>query len=252
MKNLYKTLTKYLAIGVTVLIAVVLFGFIFVTMGWAEPGPEFFIELGGIAILVIIIRITWYNWAEEQKLKDEELKKSIDTYDAYADKEITDTYDFEKFLVLLNKENRDNYVLNKLKGRTAKNCPKYDKLKAKYERMAVVFVKEIKSCDVKTRGETKNLYDSKNYRKQKKVVYQVASTIISIGITTLIAFTAFKQITMSWENVFRYCTYLCSMGITMWLSITTGYRNTENETLDHLSRLQFIVDKYVNYKEGKK
>ena len=56
---------------------------------------------------------------------------------------------------------------------------------------------------------------------------------------------------MSWENVFRYAAYLCTICVTIWTTIMTAYKNTENEIIDHITRLQFIVDKYVNYKEGK-
>lgn len=251
MKNLFKNIKQLVSIVSTILIVIVLFGIIFVQLGLAEVSPTFFLELGCICVLVITVKFNWYNWAEDKKSKEDKIIDAINTYDDNVDKEITNIEDFEKFLKVLNKENREHYVNNKLKNRTPKNCPNYDKLKEKYERLALKRVKEIKSCDVKTRGEVINLYDAKNYQKQKKTVYQIVSTIVSICTSVLLAFIGFERLKMSWENVFRYAAYLCTICVTIWTTIMTAYKNTENEIIDHITRLQFIVDKYVNYKEGK-
>lgn len=252
MKNLFKNVKQLISIASTILIIIVLFGIIFVKLDLAEPGPTFFLELAAICVLVITIKFNWYNWAEDKRSKEEDIKEAERTYDENVDKEITDIPDFEKFLVILNKENREHYVQNKLKNRTPKNCPKYNQLKEKYERLALKRVKEIKSCDVKTRGKVINLVDAKNYQHQKKVNYQIVSTVVSISMSILLACISFKELMMSWENAFRYVSYLCTICTTMWTTIQTAFKNTEEEKFDHLTRLQFIVDKYKNYKEDKK
>lgn len=251
MKNLFKNIKQLISIASTLLIVIVLFGIIFVRLDLVEPSPTFFLELAAICVLVVTVKYNWYNWAEDKRSKESDIKEALTIYDDNVDKEITDIADFEKFLKELNKENREHYVLKKLKNRTPKNCPKYNKLKEKYERLAMKRVKEIKACDVKTRGEVVNLVDAKNYQKQKKWTYQTVSTLISISTSILLACICFKELMMSWENAFRYASYLCTICVTVWTTIQTAFRNTEEEILDHVTRLQFIVDKYVNYKGGK-
>lgn len=251
MKNLFKNIKQLLATISTLLIIVVLFGVIFVRLGLTKPGPTFFLELTAICILVVTIKANWYNWAEDKKEKEDKIVNAIKTYDDYADKEITNIYDFEEYLVELNAENRKNYVTKKLGKRTPENCPNYAELKAKYEKLALKRVKDITACDVKTRGESTQLFDAKNYQKQKKMIFQTISTVLSIAVSIVLACIAFDELMVSWENVFRYVAYLCTISITIWTTVTTAFKNTENEIMDHITRLQFIVDRYVNYKEGK-
>ena len=56
---------------------------------------------------------------------------------------------------------------------------------------------------------------------------------------------------MNVANLFRYLSYVGSVVITMLMTIGRASRNTEIEVFDHLKRLQFIDDKYRNWKEGK-
>lgn len=245
-------LRSLLSTIVTVLLVIVLFGIIFVRLKLVDPSPTFFLELSAIIGLIVIIKSSWYNWAEEKKLKeDEDIKKAKRDYDNYVDSEVKDIYDFEEFLVILNEENRKNYVKNKLKNKTEQNCKNYKKLKEKYEKKSYSKVREIKSSDVKTRGDTLYLADAKNYQKTKKYLYQIITTTFTVIFTTILAFIGFDKIFMSWANLFRYVTYLFTIAFTMASTITTAFRFTEEEVYDHLKRLQFIVDKYVNYKGGK-
>ena len=244
-------LKKILSFIVTALIVIVLFGIIFVKLELVTPSPTFFLELFAIVSLVIIVKFNWYDWAENKRSKEEDLIKAKEDYDKYVDKEITDIYDLEKFLKTLNEENRNNYIQNKLGNRTKDNCPKYEELKEKYTRLSYKRVKEIKASDIKTRGNTLYLADAKNYQKEKKIIYQTITTIGSIIFSTILAYIGFKELMLSWANVFRYISYLFTIAFTMYNTITTAFKNTEVETLDHLTRLQFIVDKYVNYKEGR-
>ena len=243
---------KVLSVVVTALIVIVLFGVIFVKLDLVSPSPTFFLELFAIISLVVIVKFNWYNWAEEKRSKEDDLVKAKEDYDSYVDKEINDIYDLENFLKTLNEENRENYVKNKLKNRTKDNCPKYDELKEKYIRLSYKRVKEIKASDIKTRGNTLYLADAKNYQKEKKIIYQTVTTIGTVIFSTILACIGFQELMLSWANAFRYISYLFTIAFTMHNTISTAYKNTEVETLDHLTRLQFIVDKYVNYKEGKR
>ena len=242
---------KVLSVVVTALIVIVLFGVIFVKLDLVSPSPTFFLELFAIISLVVIVKFNWYNWAEEKRSKEDDLVKAKEDYDTYVDKEIKDIYDLEDFLKTLNEENRENYVKNKLKNRTKDNTPKYEELKEKYIRLSYKRVKEIKASDIKTRGNTLYLADAKNYQKEKKIIYQTVTTIGTVIFSTILACIGFQELMLSWANAFRYVSYLFTIAFTMYNTITTAFKNTEVETLDHLTRLQFIVDKYVNYKEGK-
>lgn len=243
-KNLFAGMT-------TIAILVILFMIIFIKGDLVEPTPEFFIELGIVSFLMILVKVNWYDWAESRRMRQDDIVTAKNTYDQIVDENITDIYDFENFLKELNAENRENYVKRKMKNRTKENCPKYDKLLAKYQKQAIIRVKEIKACDVKTRGDTVNLVDAKNYQKQKKIMYETLSTICSIFCTIALAILGVKELMMNVANLFRYLSYVGSVIITMLRTISRANRNTETEVFDHLKRLQFISDKYKNWKDGK-
>lgn len=251
MKRIKIDIKEIMASVVTVAVLVILFAIIFIKGKIIEPTPEFFVELGIVSFLMILIKLNWYEWAEMKRMKQDDIVQAKRDYDDIVDKDITDIYDFENFLKELNEENRQNYIKQKMGKRTRENCPNYDKLLEKYEKKAIRHVPEIKSCDVKTRGETVNLVDARNYQKAKKIYYEIFSTIGSIFCTIALAVLGVENISMNVANLFRYLSYVGSVVITMLMTIGRANRNTEIEVFDHLKRLQFIDDKYRNWKEGK-
>lgn len=270
--NWMKAIKSWLAFSVTFLLLVVLFGVIFVTLDLATPGPSFFLELGIIVVLTFLMRFLWYDFAEDRRLNEEDLLQERDNYFKMVDEVVKDTNDLDKYLVLLNQENRDHYIKNKIGCRTAKNLAKktkwicfwhpsykklseaeigeirYNKLYFKIQRKADK-LKPIKSDEIMALSDKEILYDVKNYRKTKKRTYQILSTILSTGFTILIASIAFREIMLDWTNVFRYVTYLFSILSTIAMTVLKAYRVTGEETKDWYSRLKFVLDKYACYKE---
>lgn len=270
--NWMKAIKSWLAFSVTFLLLVVLFGVIFVTLDLATPGPSFFLELGIIVVLTFLMRFLWYDFAEDRRLNEEDLLQERDNYFKMVDEVVKDTNDLDKYLVLLNQENRDHYIKNKIGCRTAKNLAKktkwicfwhpsykklseaeigeirYNKLYFKIQRRADR-LRPIKSDEIMALSDKEILYDVKNYRKTKKRTYQILSTILSTGFTILIASIAFREIMLDWTNVFRYVTYLFSILSTIAMTVLKAYRVTGEETTDWYSRLKFVLDKYACYKE---
>lgn len=270
--NWMKAIKSWLAFSVTFLLLVVLFGVIFVTLDLATLGPSFFLELGIIVVLTFLMRFLWYDFAEDRRLNEEDLVQERDKYFRMVDEVVKDTNDLDKYLVLLNQENRDHYIKNKIGCRTAKNLAKktkwlcfwhpsykklseaeigeirYNKLYFKIQRRADR-LRPIKSDEIMALSDKEILYDVKNYRKTKKRTYQILSTILSTGFTILIASIAFREIMLDWTNVFRYVTYLFSILSTIAMTVLKAYRVTGEETKDWYSRLKFVLDKYACYKE---
>lgn len=270
--NWTKAIKNWLAFGITVLLLVVLFGVIFVTLDLATPGPSFFLELGIIVVLTFLMRFFWYDFAEDRRLNEDDLLQERDKYFKMVDDVVKDTNDLDKYLVLLNQENREHYIKNKIGCRTAKNLAKknkwlcfwhpsykeltaneigeirYNKLYFKIQRRADK-LRPIKSDEIMALSDKEVLYDVKNYRKTKKRTYQIVSTILSTGFTVLIASIAFREIMLDWTNVFRYVTYLFSILSTIAMTVLKAYRVTGEETKDWYSRLKFVLDKYACYKE---
>ena len=270
--NWMKAIKSWLAFSVTFLLLVVLFGVIFVTLDLATLGPSFFLELGIIVVLTFLMRFLWYDFAEDRRLNEEDLIQERDKYFRMVDEVVKDTNDLDKYLVLLNQENRDHYIKNKIGCRTAKNLAKktkwlcfwhpsykklseaeigeirYNKLYFKIQRRADR-LRPIKSDEIMALSDKEILYDVKNYRKTKKRTYQILSTILSTGFTILIASIAFREIMLDWTNVFRYVTYLFSILSTIAMTVLKAYRVTGEETKDWYSRLKFVLDKYACYKE---
>ena len=125
--NWTKAIKNWLAFGITVLLLVVLFGVIFVTLDLATPGPSFFLELGIIVVLTFLMRFFWYDFAEDRRLNEDDLLQERDKYFKMVDEVVKDTNDLDKYLVLLNQENREHYIKNKIGCRTAKNLAKKNK-----------------------------------------------------------------------------------------------------------------------------
>ena len=270
-KNLMKTIKNWLAFGITVILLVVLFGIIFITLDLATPGPAFFLELAVIICLSLIMRVFWYDFAEDKRLNEDDLKLEKDNYFKILDETVKDTNDLEKYLVVLNEENREHFIKNKIGSRSAKNLAKktkwmcfwhpeykklsesqigqirYDKLYFKIQRKADK-LKLIKSEEIMALSDSELLYDAKNYAKSKKRKYQITSTILTVCFSILLASIAFKEILVNWENVFRYITYLFSIVSAISMTVVKAYKTTGEETYDWFNRLKYILDKYACYK----
>ena len=192
-----KTIKKWLAGVVTVLVIVALFGIIFIQTEMVEPSPTFFLELSAVLALMLMMKIFWYDYAEDKRLSEEDIAKEKDKYYKICDETVEDSNDLDVFLEILNKENREHYVSNKMGSRTAKNLGiknkwicfwhpsfkkltaeeigeiRYNKLLFKYMRKADK-LKPIKSEEIMALTDSEVLYDSKNHLNQKKRAYQIS------------------------------------------------------------------------------
>lgn len=273
--NIMKIVKNWLAFAVTILLLVVLFGIIFISLDLATPGPTFFLELGIIICLTFTTRAFWYDYAEDKRLAEQDLIDEKDNYFTLLDDTVQDTNDLDDYLILLNQENRNNYIKNKIGSRNIKTMSKktfwlklfhphyrkmtsdeigierYNKLYFKYQRKADKLC-QIKSEELMALSDSELLYDSRNHRKKQKRIYQITSTILSTMFTILITSIAFKEIMWNWTNVFRYVTYLFSITTTIATTIVKAYKITGEETFDWYSRLKHILDKYACYKMKEK
>lgn len=273
MKNPMKTIRQWLATIVTALTTIALFGIIFVQIGLATPDESFFIELGCVAVLTIEMRIFWYDFGETKRFTtDPKIAEAKDAYYNLIPVAVKDPNELDDFVEELNDENKANYVKNKIGARTPRRLetesklflffhPQYkkltkeeigqkrfEKLEYKYKRKADK-IRPIRSSDLLSLSQTELLYDSKNYTSSHKRMYQIISSITSVGITVLIASIAFNQIAINWESAFRFATYLCSMTWAALMSTITGYKNSGNDFLDYLGRLSDMLKKYQHKKE---
>lgn len=271
MKNHLKTIKNWLAFILTGLVVATLFGLIFIKTELVQPTTDFFIELSIVLALTFMMKIWWYDYAEDKALAEDDLKQEKDKYFSIVDDVIEDANDLEDYLRLLNQENKDNYVQRKMGARNPKNLAKktkwmcfwhpsyknltpeeiglirYNKLYFKYQRKADK-IRPIKSEEIMALSDSYVLYDSKNHAKEKKRAYQIVTTIVSFFFSTLLACMAMKEIMLNWMNVFRYVAYLCALTYTIATTLVKGFRQTTDETMDYLNRLKFIIDKYATYK----
>lgn len=270
MKEQMKKVKQWLATILTTLVVCTLFGLIFIKSKLVEPTPSFFLELFIVLGLTLMMKIWWYNYAEDKRLGEQDIKDEKENYYKIIDIKVKDVNDLEDYLVILNQENKMHYINNKIGCRTAKNLgiknwwiclwhPSYKKLtieeigQIRYNKLYFRTQKRadklrpVKSGEIMALTDTELLYDSKNYAKQRKRIYQVVTTIISFIFTTSLATMAVESIMMNWANAFRYVGYLCAMAGTIATTIMTAYRTTGETTLDYFSRLKFIVDKYYTY-----
>jgi hypothetical protein len=218
------------------------------------------------------MKVWWYDYTEERRLSEDDLKKEKKDYFEFVDKIVLDTNEFEKYLVILNNENREHYIKNKIGSRSPKKLSevtwwhylwhpswkkltpqvigeiRYAKLYYRIQRKADK-LKPIKSEHIIALSDSAQLYDSRNHLPMKKRIFQVVSTIGSFMLTVALSVLAMEEIMLNWANVFRYIGYLCAMAWTIASTVIKAYRQTGDETFDYFARLRFIVDKYATYKE---
>lgn len=271
-KNPMKIIKQWLSAILTVLVVGVLFAVIFIEGGFVTPSPDFFKELLVVCCLTLMMKIWWYDFAEDKRLNEDDISTEKSNYFKIVDDTITDIDELDQYLKILNQENRDHYIKNKLGSRTAKTLAiknwficllhpsyknltkeeigqiRYDKLYYRIQRRADN-LREVKSEEIMSLTTSEMLYDSKNYLKQHKRTYQIVTTIVSLILTTALASMALESLMLNWINVFKYITYLCSMVFTIAWTVLKAYRQTGDDTFDHLNRLKFIVNKYALYKE---
>lgn len=271
MKNSIKKIKEFLAGILTVLIIIFLFGVIFIRLDLVQPTASFFLELSAVIALTIMMKVFWYDYAEDKRLSEQDITDEKKRYYQIVDENIEDSNDLDDFLIILNQENKQHYIDNKIGSRSPKTLAKktklmclfhpsykkltkeeigelrYTKLYFKCQRKADK-LKPITSEQIMALSDKELLYDAKNHAINKKRSYQIMTTIFSFALTTLIASMAMREIMLNWTNAFRFVGYLCSMIWAMVSTIVVAYKNTGDETFDHLNRLKFIVDKYVTYR----
>lgn len=271
MKVTIKTVKQWLAFILTFLVAVTLFGIIFIKAGIVQLSPDFFLEVSIVLLLSVLMKVWWYDYTEERRLGEEDLRNEKTNYFKIVDEIITDTNEFEKYLVILNNENREHYIKNKVGSRSPKQMSeitwwhllwhpewkkldketigniRFAKLYYKIQRRADK-LKPIKSEHVMALADSEQLYDSRNHLPTKKRVFQVVSTLGSFLLTIALSVMAMEEIMLNWANVFKYIGYLCAMAWTIASTVIKAYRQTGDETFDYFARLKFIVDKYATYK----
>lgn len=271
-RNPMKIIKQWLSALLTALTVGVLFAVIFIEGGFVTPSPDFFKELLVVCSLTLMMKIWWYDFAEDKRLNESDISTEKTNYFKIVDDVIADVDELDEYLKILNQENKEHYIKNKMGSRTPKTLAKknwwmclwhpkykkmteeqigqdrYDTLYYKIQRKADN-LREVKSEEIMSLTTSEMLYDSKNYMKQHKRTYQVVTTIVSLLLTTTLATMALESLMLNWINVFKYITYLCSMTFTIAWTVSKAYRQTGEDTFDHLNRLKFIVDKYATYKE---
>lgn len=267
-----RAVKQWLAVILTLLVIFTLFGIIFVKAGIVQLTPEFFMELSIVLLLGLLMKIWWYDYTEDKVLSDPEMKREKDKYFDIIDKVVLDSNDLEKYLVLLNQENKEHFIKNKIGSRTAKNLAqkewwmlllhpswrkltpeqigeiRYAKLYYRTQRQADK-LQPIKSEQIMALSNSQQLYDARNHLQTKKRTFQIVSTMGSFLLTTAFSMQAIEQIMLNWENVFKYVCYLFTITFSIAWTVIKAHKQTKEETLDYYSRLKFIVDKYATYKE---
>lgn len=243
-----------------------LFGVIFIRLGFVELSTAFFLELGAVLLITIQTRLWWWSNSEDKRLAEPDIKDVKKQYYVNVDHIVKDVNDFEEYTKILNIENRDNYVRNKMGSRKPENMKlnfidkkilkrtqleKYNALYFKLQRKADK-LREIRASEITSLTETKTLYDSRNHLKSKKRTYHIGMSVVSFVLTTFLASMAFKELLLNWQNAARFLGYLFAIVWTIGMTIMTAYKVSGGETLDHIARLQVILDKYEAYKGGKK
>lgn len=232
----------------TLMIVMVLFVIIFVVFDKQEPNAQFWTELVTTSVLAISAKITWYSSSESNRMGESDIVSAKDKYFKYVDDNVTDIKDFDAFLVVLNEERKQKYITRKIGSRTPENCKNYDKLLSKYQRKADK-LKETTSIELITNTAVTDDMNTRDYTKIYKGIYLSFGTAISLFCSILLAFVAVKDIMWNIANLFKYLSYLFTVLTSTVSAVLKARKNTAKGVLDHLSRMSYVITRYINYKK---
>lgn len=241
---------QWLAAIATGVMFIILFGIIFVRLGIVTPKPTLYVEILIVTALGGTTRFFWYSDGEDRAAREEFIVKAKEAYGALVDSKIISQEDFSEYLKYLNYENRKMWILSKLKGRTKDNCEDYDKIYNKLVIKSYKRVDDITISEILTRSPRHQILTSKDYRNINKVFYQISSIVISFSSSIVLAALAYEELMLSWTNIFKYLSYVFSILWALVTSLCKGYRSYKNETIDHISRLTMIVNRYEDWDKG--
>ena len=249
MKDVKGWLKFIFSLAFTVMVIAVLFVVIFVVFDGQEPDASFWIELIATSTLAVTTKITWYSSGESARLEEQDIVDAKATYFKLVDDNITDVDDFDKFLVIFNAKRKEDYIKRKMGSRNRDNCKNYDKLLAKYTRKADK-LHQTTSVEIMTNSDVTDDTDTRDFTKVYKRTYLSVSTVISIACSVILACIAVKDIMWNIQNLIKYATYLCTIGCSAVSSSIEARKYTGKGVLDHLSRMSFVITKYINYKRS--
>lgn len=232
----------------TLTIVVVLFVIIFVVFDKQEPNAQFWTELVTTSVLAISAKITWYSSSESNRMGESDIVSAKDKYFKYVDDNVTDIKDFDAFLIQFNEERRQKYIARKIGSRTPENCKNFDKIVQKIQRKADK-LRETTSIELITNTAVTDDMNTRDYTKIYKGIYLSFGTAISLFCSILLAFVAVKDIMWNIANLFKYLSYLFTVLTSTVSAVLKARKNTAKGVLDHLSRMSYVITRYINYKK---
>lgn len=248
MKAVKGQLQLLLSALFTLMIVIVLFVVIFVVFDKQEPNAQFWTELVTTSVLAISAKITWYSSSEANRMDEADIVGAKEKYFKYVDDNVVDIKDFDAFLIQFNEERRQKYIARKIGSRTPENCKNFDKIVQKIQRKADK-LRETTSIELITNTSITDDTNTRDYTKIYKGIYLSFGTAISLFCSILLAFVAVKDIMWNIANLFKYLSYLFTVLTSTVSAVLKARKNTAKGVLDHLSRMSYVITRYINYKK---
>ena len=123
-----------------------------------------------------------------------------------------------------------------------------ENFKEEYEkyRKESLKIRPVKSTEVLTRANSKNLYDSKDNYRTKKVMMIFTSVLLGIGFAVLSASVLIDENTVPLIQKFAtLAIYLSVIIFNIIITIMTTYSLYKHETIKHLKKLRSIVKRFI-------
>ena len=98
VKNPIKRVKQWISRILTVLVAGTLFGIIYIESELVQPTPAFFLELVTVLSLTLMMKIWWYDFAEDKRLNEQDITDEKKKYFKIVDENIEDSNDLERYL----------------------------------------------------------------------------------------------------------------------------------------------------------
>lgn len=246
--DIMKILRNWFAVIMSVALVIFIVVVVFLQLGWKELSPAFYLELSLIIMATIYIKLFWTPWVEakiDEETGPNSLTSQKTTYDDLIETEIEEKNlitTFEKSTVIFDDINREHYVKNKMGYRSKEN------FKEEYEkyRKESLKIRPVKSTEVLTRANSKNLYDSKDNYRTKKVMMIFTSVLLGIGFAVLSASVLIDENTVPLIQKFAtLAIYLSVIIFNIIITIMTTYSLYKHETIKHLKKLRSIVKRFI-------
>ena len=268
MKGWKKIILNTLGIITTAGTLAIIYLILFMTGTIKELTTETVIEYIILLILALSTKSFWYASVENSIRTSKQYEDTINNVVSIMNEEVTDTYDFDRFIHYENINNYNTYILNRCIGLTVNNYRYrwYDRLEiiirwifkrkkpkhfyaeryVKYVTYRATKIHKLSSANILTfRESAEGLIDDRNPARKQKFIYLIGGSVTSAALmftTAIMSFTMKDSINMR-ATIIKMLMYSVQILTAILQTILNAHVNVSKGDSVYFRRLINIFNK---------